>query len=47
VKNIAVQSEHCFFDSLSNTLVMCDEFGKCQPLFLNLYKQKQHKGKAF
>lgn len=40
VKNISILSEHIFFDPLSNTIVSCDDYGKCSPIFLNLYKQK-------
>lgn len=29
VKNISLQSEYVFFDALSNTLVACDDYGKC------------------
>lgn len=47
VKNITLTSDFVSFDPLCNTLVSIDQFGRCMPVFFNLYKQKQHKGKMF
>ena len=47
IKNISVNSDHIFFDPLCLTLISLDDYGKCTPLFLNLFKTKQHKGKQF
>jgi hypothetical protein len=47
VKNISISSHYIFSDPLSCTLISCDEFGRCSPILMNLYKQKQHRGKNF
>ena len=36
-----------YFDPMANVVVVADNKGSCQPIFLNLYKQKQHRGKTF
>ena len=49
VKNISlsVSDPYIFYEPLANIVVTCDQKGLCYPYFLNLYKQKLHKGKAF
>jgi hypothetical protein len=36
-----------YYDPMANLVVVADSKGQCSPFFLNLYKQKQHRGKLF
>lgn len=42
-----IEPVRIFFEPLACTLVAIDSKGQCQPYFLNLYKTKQLKSKAF
>jgi hypothetical protein len=51
VKNIILQVSdplmQVHYEPLANLVVITDSKGLCSPFFLNLYKQKQHRGKIF
>lgn len=51
VKNIILQVSdplmQVYFEPMANLVVIIDSKGQCSPFFLNLYKQKQHRGKIF
>ncbi|CDW82519.1 UNKNOWN [Stylonychia lemnae] len=49
VKNIVInQTEPIFYyEPTASVVVVVDNKGQCSPYFLNLYEQKQHKGKTF
>lgn len=52
IKNIPLQGTFSgeptiFYDCMTATIVLSDSKGLCQPYFLNLYKGKTLKGKAF
>lgn len=52
VKNIVLPmnadpSLQVYYEPMANLVVVADNKGACSPFFLNLYKQKQHRGKVF
>ena len=51
VKNIVLQVAdplmQVYYEPMANLVVVADSKGQCFPFFLNLYKQKQHRGKIF
>lgn len=51
VKNIVLQVAdplmQVYYEPMANLVVAADSKGQCFPFFLNLYKQKQHRGKIF
>ena len=51
VKNIVLHASdpymQIYFEPMANVVMVTDSKGVCSPFFLNLYKQKQHRGKPF
>jgi hypothetical protein len=45
--NISDPLMQVYYEPMANLVVVTDSKGKCSPFFLNLYKQKQHRGKLF
>lgn len=45
--NISDPLMQVYYEPMANLVVVTDSKGQCSPFFLNLYKQKQHRGKLF